>query len=313
MPTVSSLSWESEIRSIVPADGGESFSQLLQQGLNMTSQRTSWFNRQNSLAGASGGVRLALSLIKPRQTEPGLRIPRIRHRQPLGVLPTMFPIQTDARLQVLAGVSLLHSSRLVRWSDEDAQFEHVDHETFESTAFADLDPHFGRLIRWMLFTSGAEFLGKGLCLLHGIDLRTEQDAPAYPPTQLPDDVSRWISAMSADPWNAGKFKVTHFGQLGQLTKGKGVAPSYFERLIQETKASASDRRLLFASYRLVTMTIRNRDAHAYVPNVRDNHFWMVEEIFLPALNLLVAWIPKGGGRQLQRWRSTTGSFIRSLT
>ena len=111
----------------------------------------------------------------------------------------MFPIQTDARLQVLAGVSLLHSSRLVRWSDEDAQFEHVEHETFESTAFADLDPHFGRLIRWMLFASGAEFLGKGLCLLHGIDLRTEQDAPAYPPTQLPDDVSRWISAMSANP------------------------------------------------------------------------------------------------------------------
>ena len=41
----------------------------------MTSQRTSWFNRQNSLAGASRGVGLTLSLIKPRQPEPGLRIP----------------------------------------------------------------------------------------------------------------------------------------------------------------------------------------------------------------------------------------------
>lgn len=71
--------------------------------------------------------------------------------------------------------------------------------------------------------------------------------------------------MSANPWNAGKFKVTHFGQIGQLTKGKGAAPPHFERLIQKTKASASDRKLLFASYRLLTMTIRNRDAHAYVP------------------------------------------------
>lgn len=74
-PSASSLSRESEIRSVVPVDGGESSSQLLQQGLSMTCQRTSWFNRQNSLAGTSRGVGFTLSLIKPRQSEPGLRIP----------------------------------------------------------------------------------------------------------------------------------------------------------------------------------------------------------------------------------------------
>ena len=72
----------------------------------------------------------------------------------------MFPIQIDARLQILAGVSLLHASRLIRWSDEDLRFEPLDRDTFESTAFSDLDPYFGRLMRWMLFASGAEFLGK---------------------------------------------------------------------------------------------------------------------------------------------------------
>src|SRR5437773_5962926 len=123
----------------------------------------------------------------------------------------MFPIQTDARLQVLAGVSLLHRRGLSAGPMK-TRNSSTSNETFESTAFADLDPHFGRLIRWMLLASGAEFLGKGLCLLHGIDLRTEQDAPPYPPTQLPDDVARWLSAMSANPWNASKFKVTHFGQ-----------------------------------------------------------------------------------------------------
>jgi len=60
------------------------------------------------------------------------------------------------------------------------------------------------------------------------------------------------------------------------------------------------------------MTIRNRDAHAYVPNVRDNHFWMVQDVFMPALNLLVKWIPNGGGKRLGDWRSTTGQFIQSL-
>ena len=224
----------------------------------------------------------------------------------------MFPIDIDARLQILAGVSLLHSSRLIRWSDEDLRFESIDRDSFESTAFADLDPHFGRLMRWMLFASGAEFLGKGLCLAHGIDLRTSQKAPNYPPTQLKNDVADWIEAVSEGPWKTGSFPVTHFGQLGQLTKGKDGKPAHFERLVKKTNASADEKKLLFASYRLLTMTIRNRDAHAYVPNVRDNHFWMVQDVFMPALNLLVKWIPNGGGKRLGDWRSTTGQFIQSL-
>jgi hypothetical protein len=225
----------------------------------------------------------------------------------------MFPIDVDARLQTLAGVSLLHSSRLIRWSDEDLRFESIDRDTFESTAFADLDPHFGRLMRWMLFASGAEFLGKGLCLAHGIDLRQSQKAPNYPPCQLKHDVADWIEAASEDPWKHGSFPVTHFGQLGQLTKGKGGKPAHFERLVKKTKASVDEKKLLLASYRLLTMTIRNRDAHAYIPNVRDSHFWLVQDVFMPALNLLVKWIPNGGGQRLRDWRSTTSEFIQSLT
>lgn len=222
----------------------------------------------------------------------------------------MFPIHTDARLQILAGVSLLHSSRLIRWSDEHLRFEPTDHETFEATAFSDLDPCFGRLMRWMLFASGAEFIGKGLCLAHGIDLRTAQRVPNYPLT--PHDVADWLGAVSEDRWKTTSIPVTHFGQLGQLTKGKGDATAHFERLVKKTKASGDEKRLLFASYRLLTMTIRNRDAHAYVPNVRDSHFWIVQDVFMPALNLLVKWIPNGGGKRLGAWRSTTAQFIQTL-
>ena len=224
----------------------------------------------------------------------------------------MFPIDIDARLQILAGVSLLHCSRLIRWSDEDLRFESIDRDTFESTAFADLDPHFGRLMRWMLFASGAEFLGKGLCLAHGIDLRMSHNAPNYPPSHPRHDVADWIEAVSEDPWRTGSFPVTHFGQLGQLTKGTEGKPAHFESLVKKTNAGAEERKLLFASYRLLTMTVRNRDAHAYVPNVRDSHFWMVQDVFMPALNLLVKWIPDGGGRRLRDWRSTAGQFIQSL-
>jgi hypothetical protein len=112
---------------------------------------------------------------------------------------------------------------------------------------------------------------------------TAHKAPNYPPTQQEHDVSDWVEAVSEDPWKAKSFPVTHFGQLGDLTNGKGGKPAHFERLIKQTKASADEKKLLFASYRLLTMTIRNRDAHAYVPNVRDSHFWMVQDVFMPAL------------------------------
>ena len=41
-----------------------------------------------------------------------------------------------------------------------------------------------------------------------------------------------------------------------------------------------------ASYRLLQHSIRNRDAHAYIPNVRDSHYNLVPELFSRSLNLL---------------------------
>ena len=140
-----------------------------------------------------------------------------------------------------------------------------------------------------------------------------QKAPNYPPSHLKNDVGDWIEAVSEDPWKTGSFQVTHFGQLGQLTKRSGGKPAHFERLVKTTQASADEKKLLFAASRLLTMTIRNRDAHAYVPNVRDSHCWIVHDVFMPALNLLVKWIPNGGGQRLRDWRSTTSQFIHSLT
>jgi len=54
-------------------------------------------------------------------------------------------------------------------------------------------------------------------------------------------------------------------------------------------------------------SIRNRDAHAYVTNVRKEHFWLVEELFVPSFNILTSWIPEGAS-QIGTWRKNAPNF-----
>ena len=66
---------------------------------------------------------------------------------------------------------------------------------------------------------------------------------------------------------------------------------------------AHEGQLLRAAYTLLAGTIRNRDAHAYVKDVRDDHFHLVEELFVPCFNLMVSWLPEGAGT-LSQWVDT---------
>ena len=138
---------------------------------------------------------------------------------------------------------------------------------------------FGRLICWINFSAGAEFLAKGVCLLRGIEIRNCKKVPAYPS----GDFATWASqyrfkAPGTDP-------VTDFGTLGDLLNGP------VKELCDAVKAPAKDQELVLAAYELLCRSIRNRDAHAYVPNVRDSHFSLVNGLFTKCLNLLVSWIP----------------------
>lgn len=83
----------------------------------------------------------------------------------------MQDFKINGRLQVTAALSLLESSRLVHWKAGSACFTPVDWETFESSWREDVDPVFGRIICWINFSAGAEFLAKGICLLREIDIQ----------------------------------------------------------------------------------------------------------------------------------------------
>jgi hypothetical protein len=48
-----------------------------------------------------------------------------------------------------------------------------------------------------------------------------------------------------------------------------------------------------------------------VPNVRRDHFDLVAELFLPALNVLAASLPSGGNT-ITEWRSSHDRFLATL-
>ena len=64
----------------------------------------------------------------------------------------MLPHDVDGQLQVTAGDSLLRASRLVHWVND--RYAPVSRAAFETYWRQDVDPVFGRLICWSLFSSG---------------------------------------------------------------------------------------------------------------------------------------------------------------
>jgi hypothetical protein len=150
----------------------------------------------------------------------------------------MFPGPHAARLQITAGATLLHRSKLVEWSPSAGRFSSVSDDAFEYSARNDIDPAFGRLICWMTFSSGVEFLGKGLCIERGIDfwnlaLASTCDIPTYP-------ISAWLADTNGRP----KIKkIPSYGTIGSLTRQLNGSPSAIERLAVMCKATPDQARM----------------------------------------------------------------------
>jgi len=216
----------------------------------------------------------------------------------------MRDIKDDAILQMIASLALLKHSRLVQWERDAVEFSCVDRATFER-AWQDVDPVFGRLICWINFSAGAEFLAKGVCLLHQLDMRSTEETPAYPE----NDLDTWADQYCKN--SAKKVTVTNFGSLGSLIRvNQGKYLGKLKDLCTKVKATPQEEKKLLAAYDLLR-SIRNRDAHAYVPNVRDSHFWLVPKLFSGCFNLLVSWIPDGK-EALNDWIDPAPDFIASL-
>lgn len=219
---------------------------------------------------------------------------------------------TDGRLQVTAGVSLLEYSRLVEWIPKDAKFVPVDRQDFESSWRERIDPIFGRLMCWISFSTGAEFLAKGVCLVNRIDIRKPTLVPLFP--RPGDDIDKWARDFRRDQRaRRGWTRVIGFGSLGALTHDDDEKNSKaaLAELCTRCNATHKEQNLLFAAFDFLRLSIRNRDVHAYVPNVRDMHYHLVPELFSDCFSILVSWLP-GGPSTLDQWKAGAQSFVASL-
>jgi hypothetical protein len=220
----------------------------------------------------------------------------------------MYSLETDGRLQVTSAISLLEFSRLVHGDDNSAQFIPAQQWEFELSWNESVWPVFGRLICWISFSAGAEFLAKGFCLLNEIDVRQPHSVPANPTGEL----KVWVARYFDNP-DASTQQTTNFGDLNALVslKDKNNKGKFLRQLCKKKAASPKDEELVLVAYDFLRRTIRNRDAHAYRPNVRDDNFHLVPELFVKSFNILLAWIP-GGGTQLSEWRDNAGAFVNSV-
>jgi hypothetical protein len=182
--------------------------------------------------------------------------------------------EIDGKLQVIAAMSLFRLSRLIQWDADSARFTAISHSGFNSL-WPEIDPVFGRLVCWINFAMAAEFLAKGVCLLRDVEIRELRN---------------------------GKTKFGTFGDLQNALK----------QLCAVVHVEKDQQQAILKGYQRLGSEIRNRDAHAYMPNVRDAHFDIVRDQCVSSFNLLISWLPEGP-HEINKWCDDAAQFIASLT
>jgi hypothetical protein len=173
--------------------------------------------------------------------------------------------------QLRAGFGLLTVSKLVHVSAFDCRLSASLEDAFE-TAAAEVDPEYGRVASWILFSAGAEYLLKGICLLHGW-LEPKERTKLRPPMEH-ETIGEWVKLANAGDATV-KSVVADFGTLGDLP-------------LKKLAAATGDESRALAAFTLFRSSIRNRDAHYYAKGVRAAHFRVIPDLLVPALNGVLA-------------------------
>jgi hypothetical protein len=172
--------------------------------------------------------------------------------------------------QIQAGLALIEWSGLARLGpDNRLMASPVDHE-FENLATG-RHPQFGRVLSWAVFAIGCEYVLKGGCLARNLTSADPKDV--LRPPRWNEDIDAWSAAVLKRD-SSVLVKTTNTGTLAglPLVKLLGRGP---------------EARQHRAAVELLRDSMRNRDAHQYVPNVRAAHFQAVPRLFVPALNAVL--------------------------
>lgn len=174
--------------------------------------------------------------------------------------------------QLAAAIALMCSSKMVELDRDSRTFKPVSEFAFEAEA-GKQHPVFGRVMLWILFSTGAEYLLKASLIFSGLlEFRTQQKL-GIPLKETPW-TSTWLQSVPA-------ADVADFNTMGR------VKSKLTQLLAREPAVSQDDKTRVQHAYDLLTDAIRNRDAHAYVQGVRAAHFHVLET-FCSAFNTLLS-------------------------
>jgi len=198
----------------------------------------------------------------------------------------------DGRRQLAAGLAFLEESGLMRWDVSNSRFESSHEHDFEERAKA-LHPRFGRVMLWVLFSTGSEYLEKGALILTGHFTPASKDK-----TSLKDI-----------PWTGPWFQevigntATKLPAPNYLTLGNGQLDGALNQLC----GARPDANMVRATFKVLADAIRNRDAHAYVKGVRADHHYLTSE-FAKAFTALLSWLDPNDVREAAHMASRSPIF-----
>ena len=203
----------------------------------------------------------------------------------------------EGKEQIKVGLELIVWSKLACWDKNDFKLVANNADQFEGDQGHErFHNRYGRLICWIIFCVGAEYLGKGFCLVNGHNLSKLDKAIQTPDPRI--DFGKWIELASQYEKNKQKTKriecdEKNYGTLGGL---RGVVSKYIEE--------DSQKNLVEACYRYLASTIRNRDVHYYAKERRRFDFHMVEKLFVPAFNIVLKSVEQKHPGFCSQWEHT---------
>jgi hypothetical protein len=185
--------------------------------------------------------------------------------------------------QIRAGLSLITWSKLAYWNSPALRLRVANENEFEGAQGKEshkaVHDKFGRLICWISFGVGGEYLVKGVAMLTGDYPKpsTKKNMVIRPP--MPGHIDEWAKLVTGGKPPEDEEEGVYLGSLGR----QKIKKLPWDKMCPDE----GDRERTKASMILLTDTIRNRDAHRYAANVRRFNFRLVKDLFVPAFNVFL--------------------------
>jgi len=182
----------------------------------------------------------------------------------------------EAKRQIAAGIVLIKQSGLLELFQE-SNFSPKTISDFEDFA-TEIHPKFGRVRCWILFSTGVEYLCKGYLISKNSLAVSSKEK--YKLARETDIDETWVRDV-VDRRSSVLTQIDTYGTLGEVAQKIGnVLKNYSD-------VDENDADKVRSILHMLTDAIRNRDAHAYVENVRKEHHGLVVPV-CEAINIVMA-------------------------